>query len=79
VLFAKDGQIYLVQVSAKRRATAMDRGDSAFIKLWGRNGAPRWSPDGSKIAFVQRRLCRGWSVFVARADGTGLRRITPCR
>jgi Tol biopolymer transport system component len=40
---------------------------------------PAWSPDGSRIAFVQRRSCAGWSVFVAKADGTGLRRITPCR
>jgi dipeptidyl aminopeptidase/acylaminoacyl peptidase len=55
VLFAKDGQIYRVKVSATRPVTAMDRGEEPFIKLWGRNGGPNWSPDGSKIAFVSER------------------------
>jgi Tol biopolymer transport system component len=32
---------------------------------------PRWSPDGKRIAFV-----RDGSIYVARADGTGERRLT---
>ena len=27
-----------------------------FIKAWGTNTAPRWSPDGRKIAFVSNRV-----------------------
>jgi Tol biopolymer transport system component len=39
---------------------------------------PRWSPDGSWIAFVENTEDNGWlpSVFVMRADGQQLRRLT---
>jgi Tol biopolymer transport system component len=36
---------------------------------------PRWSPDGDRIAFT-RELSFESFVFVARADGTGERRVT---
>ncbi len=36
---------------------------------------PRWSPDGSKIAFISQR--GGWDhVWLIGADGTGLRQLT---
>ena len=53
--------------------------DGSSVTRLGPGSDPAWSPDGSRIAFVQRRSCAGWSIFVAKADGTGLRRITPCR
>jgi TolB protein len=36
---------------------------------------PAWSPDGRRIAFVSRRDGRS-HIYVMRADGTGLRRVT---
>lgn len=36
---------------------------------------PRWSPDGSQIAFYSNRA-GNFDVYVANADGTGLRRLT---
>jgi dipeptidyl aminopeptidase/acylaminoacyl peptidase len=27
-----------------------------LFRAWGRNGSPRWSPDGSKVAFVSNRV-----------------------
>ncbi len=56
VLFVKDGQIHRARVSPVRPATAMDRGETPFIKAWGTNSAPRWSPDGRRIAFVSNRV-----------------------
>ena len=43
----------------------MDRGQKPFIKAWGRQSNPRWSPDGSKIAFVSDR---GNHSFIAVYD-----------
>lgn len=56
VLYVKDGQIYRARVSATPPITAQDRGETPFIKAWGTNSSPRWSPDGRKIAFVSNRV-----------------------
>jgi len=37
--------------------------------------APRWSPDGAKIAF-QRETPKGFNLFVMNADGSNLRQLT---
>jgi TolB protein len=37
---------------------------------------PRWSPDGTRIAFA-RRDDSGYRVYVMNADGTNLRAVTP--
>jgi Tol biopolymer transport system component len=37
--------------------------------------APSWSPDGSQLAFVSHRA-GDEEIYVARADGTGVRRLT---
>src|SRR6476661_2054916 len=55
VLYVKDGQIYRARVARGAPVTAMDTGGIPYIRSWGRNGSPRWSPDGSKIAFVSDR------------------------
>ena len=38
---------------------------------------PRWSPDGSRIAFERVPPEGAHAIWVVRADGTGLRRISP--
>ncbi|MEO7359959.1 MAG: DPP IV N-terminal domain-containing protein, partial [Gemmatimonadaceae bacterium] len=55
VLYVKDGQVYRARVARGATASAMDTGGIPFIKEWGRNSAPIWSPDGQKIAFVSAR------------------------
>jgi len=55
-LYAKDAQLYRVRVGQGVEKTSMDTGGAPFIKEWGNNGSPRWSPDGSKIAFVSSRM-----------------------
>ncbi|MFI5311722.1 MAG: S9 family peptidase [Gemmatimonadales bacterium] len=55
VLFTRDGQIYRARVAQGAPPTSMDTGAVPFIREWGNNGNPRWSPDGSKILFVSSR------------------------
>ena len=55
IVFVKDGQIYRARVAPARAATEMDRGEKPFITQWGVQSAPKWSPDGRKIAFVSTR------------------------
>jgi dipeptidyl-peptidase-4 len=54
VLYMKDGQIYKVK-TAQTVQDSMDRGLKPFIRAFGTQSNPRWSPDGSKIAFVSNR------------------------
>lgn len=37
---------------------------------------PRWSPDGSRIAFMGKLATEPWSVFVVSKDGTGLHKVS---
>jgi dipeptidyl-peptidase-4 len=55
VLYVKDGQIFRAPTTTPAAPTRMDRGEEPFIEEWGSNGSPRWSPDGSRIAFVSMR------------------------
>ncbi|HWT46397.1 MAG TPA: hypothetical protein VN085_10545, partial [Vicinamibacterales bacterium] len=50
--FSKDGEIYRVPVAPGPRTTDIDKGVKPFIKIWGTNGTPVWSPDGHEMAFV---------------------------
>jgi dipeptidyl-peptidase 4 len=54
VVFARDGQLYRTR-TARGTASAMDTAGVPFIKEWGRQSNPQWSPDGSKLAFVSTR------------------------
>lgn len=38
--------------------------------------APRWSPDGKKIAFQRQTTAKGFNIFIINADGTNLRALT---
>jgi len=55
IVFARDSQIYRARV-APGATTSMDRAETPYIRAWGRNLNPTWSPDGSKIAFVSDRV-----------------------
>src|SRR5689334_10543093 len=54
VVFARDGQLYRAKTS-RPVTSAMDTAGVPFIKEWGRQSDPVWSPDGAKLAFVSTR------------------------
>ena len=56
------------------------RGRRALSRNPGADAAAAWSPDGRRLAFASERFEGGRRVsalYVARADGTGARRLTP--
>jgi dipeptidyl-peptidase 4 len=64
VAFARDSDIYTYRVAPSRVAPSrdartpgdsIDRGLKALVRVWGRNMAPIWSPDGGRLAFVSVR------------------------
>jgi Tol biopolymer transport system component len=61
------GQLYVVAAGGGRQVR-LTTGSAAVSD-------PRWSPDGTRIAFVSTRGADS-DVYVVRADGTGLRRLT---
>lgn len=65
VLYVKDGQIYRARVQQPAPTDSMQLGLKPFINEWGRQFDPRWSPDGSKVAYVTDR---GNHSFVAVYD-----------
>ena len=62
VLFVKAGEIYRARVTPVKPANPTDRGEKPFIRNWGTQSAPRWSPDGKKIAFVSTRVDHSFIV-----------------
>ena len=55
VAYAKDGQIFRVPTAQGPRVADLDKGVKPFIRVWGVNSNPVWSPNGKKLAFVSRR------------------------
>jgi dipeptidyl-peptidase 4 len=70
VTFERDGQIYWARISQVRPALARDRGEEPIVRAWGTNGAPIFSPDGRKIAFVSERTDHSFVVIYDVATRT---------
>ncbi len=65
VAYVKDGQIYRSVVRRAAVRDSVDLGVKPLIKAWGQQRNPRWSPDGSRLAFVS---VRGNHSFVGVYD-----------
>ena len=66
----QDGQIFRAKVTPVKPAAEMDRGEKPFIRAWGVQSAPAWSPDGRKIAFVTTRTDHSFIVVYDMATRT---------
>ena len=55
VAYAKDGQIFRVATAQGPRVSDVEKGLKPYIRIWGDNSNPVWSPNSRKLAFVSRR------------------------
>jgi dipeptidyl-peptidase 4 len=56
VAYAKAGQIFRVPTAQQGpRVSDVDKGIKPYIRVWGVNSNPVWSPNSRKLAFVSRR------------------------
>ena len=76
LLFVKDSQIYRAKVTPVKPVADVDRGEKPFITEWGAQSAPKWSPDGRKIAFVSTRTDHSFIVVYDVAT-RGVKYISP--
>ena len=64
----------------RRERTAEPDGEAgppAVVLVSGPASDPAWSPDGQTIAFVRLNASLGEPIYVVKADGSGLRNLTP--
>ncbi|MDQ6611209.1 MAG: prolyl oligopeptidase family serine peptidase [Gemmatimonadota bacterium] len=55
VLYVRDGQIYRVVLPKSGAFPAVEKDAQPYIKGFGRNGDPQWSPNSATIAYVSVR------------------------
>lgn len=79
IMFAVGGKISVVEVIAAdgSYSTAPVENLSANAPDYAYDSAPRWSPDGSMIAFTSKGCAECFpDIFVINADGTGRTQVT---
>ena len=76
ILFVKDGQIYRARITPVKPVSEVDRGEKPFIREWGVQSGPKWSPDGRKIAFVSTRTDHSF-VVVYDVATRGVKYMSP--
>ena len=71
-----------VQITSRVQIMAADGTDQRSIELpldWFAGYPPRWSPDGTRLAFLayeyERQGGATFAIYTVRADGTGLERL----
>jgi dipeptidyl aminopeptidase/acylaminoacyl peptidase len=70
VLFVRNNEIYRALVRETRPAKEIDRAEKPYIRSWGQQSTPRWSPDGKKIAFVTTRQDHSFVAVLDLASRT---------
>src|SRR5947207_10327745 len=71
-----NGLIAFTRVTAAGTSIAVVEPDrSGFRTLIANAQQPAWSPDGHSIAFVRRSEQGDWDIFIANADGSGVREL----
>ena len=68
VLFMRNGEIHYTKVDRTGPLSAMDTAGVPFIRAWGRQSDPVWSPDGRRIAFVSTRVNHSYIAIYDVAD-----------
>jgi ABC-type sugar transport system substrate-binding protein len=69
IVYSNDQDIFITDLTGKNKPTNLTNDDM-------KDSQPKWSPDGTKIAWSSSKDGQYWDIYVMNSDGSDVKQIT---